>query len=135
MTPRPPRSTRTNTLFPYTTLCRAEGIDQAALDAGLRDHAFALPRVFDAGRVAPACDHRLERSAGVAPGEVLAPADVEAAVRRLQGGYVQAAFVQHALPGTVGSELRPAAAAERSEEHTSELQSLMRIPYAVFCLK
>src|SRR3546814_1662911 len=114
MTPRPPRSTRTNTLFPYTTLCRAEGIDQAALDAGLRDHAFALPRVFDAGRVAPACDHRLERSAGVAPGEVLAPADVEAAVRRLQGGYVQAA---------------------RSEEHTSELQSLMRISYAVFCLK
>src|SRR3546814_9220481 len=53
-----------------------EGIDQAALDAGLRDHAFALPRVFDAGRVAPACDHRL-----------------------------------------------------RSEEHTSELQSLMRISY------
>src|SRR3546814_9402145 len=73
-----------------------EGIDQAALDAGLRDHAFALPRVFDAGRVAPACDHRLERSAGVAPGEVLAP---------------------------------------RSEEHTSELQSLMRISYDVFCLK
>src|SRR3546814_2176194 len=108
-----------------------EGIGQAALDAGLRDHAFALPRVFDAGRVAPACDHRLERSAGVAPGEVLAPADVEAAVRRLQRCYVQAAFAQRALPGTVGSELRPAAAAEReddgigmhrgrSEEHTSE---------------
>src|SRR3546814_6391497 len=86
-----------------------EGIDQAALDTGLRDHAFALPRVFDAGRVAPARDHRLERRPGVAPGEVLAPADVEAAVRRLQRRYVQAAFAQHALPGTVGSELRPAA--------------------------
>src|SRR3546814_16839576 len=90
-----------------------EGIGQAALDAGLRDHAFALPRVFDAGRVAPACDHRLARSAGVAPGEVLAPADIEAAVRRLQWRYVQAAVAQPALPGTVGSYRRPATAAHR----------------------
>src|SRR3546814_17366779 len=110
----PPRSTRTDTLFPYTTLFRS--IDQAALDTGLRDHAFALPRVFDAGRVAPARDHRLERRPGVAPGEVLAQADVEAAVRRLQRSYVQAAFAQHALPGTVGAELRPAASAAREDD-------------------
>src|SRR3546814_11409599 len=58
----------------------------------------------------------LERRPGVAPGEVLAPADVEAAVRRLQRRYVQAAFAQHALPGTVGSELRPAASAESEDD-------------------
>src|SRR3546814_2306594 len=73
---RPPRSTRTDTLFPYTTLFRSSG----------------QPRAVAAGRV------RLRRRAGV--------------VRRCDCGGVG-----------------------RSEEHTSELQSLMRISYAVFCLK
>src|SRR3546814_8914347 len=41
----------------------------------------------------------------------------------------------HRLPQDVGLEARCAAAMQRSEEHTSELQSLMRISYAVFCLK
>src|SRR3546814_4187888 len=75
---RPPRSTRTDTLFPYTTLFRSR--------LGQR------PRVADAGR-APVT-HQIETQ-----------------------------FVQ--VLGQPG----------RSEEHTSELQSLMRISYAVFCLK
>src|SRR3546814_6660876 len=80
---RPPRSTRTDTLFPYTTL-------------------FRSPRELDHGR------SRQGRS----------PARPLSAERREQG----------ALRG-FEEEL------SRSEEHTSELQSLMRISYAVFCLK
>src|SRR3546814_1509861 len=75
---RPPRSTRTDTLFPYTTLFRSDG----------RPAAPARRRgIFDIG-----------------PGMMM-----------LVSGHDQV----------------PA----RSEEHTSELQSLMRISYAVFCLK
>src|SRR3546814_8410407 len=51
----------------------------------------------------------------------------------LTGGLVAGAF--GALTEVYGDLLRAAGAAERSEEHTSELQSLMRISYAVFCLK
>src|SRR3546814_5676120 len=80
---RPPRSTRTDTLFPYTTLFRS-GRSQRAARRGLRGVLDLL-----AERGAP----------------------VRRQVRRPQ-------------------RLEP-----RSEEHTSELQSLMRISYAVFCLK
>src|SRR3546814_8351114 len=86
---RPPRSTRTDTLFPYTTLFRA----------GQRP----LP-----GRHQPG---------GPARGRERGPATVRRPAVRLAR-----------LPRT----RRPGA---RSEEHTSELQSLMRISYAVFCLK
>src|SRR3546814_3496037 len=81
---RPPRSTRTDTLFPYTTLFRS---DAAAL------LIFAADGVAGAFRR----DHE----------------DVDVGTR------VDQAEVD----------------VERSEEHTSELQSLMRISYAVFCLK
>src|SRR3546814_9530288 len=80
---RPPRSTRTDTLFPYTTLFRSDGHDQIQL----RNH-----------------DHEL---AAITLGRV------RAIVVVLYAECVQM----------------------RSEEHTSELQSLMRISYAVFCLK
>src|SRR3546814_3164742 len=91
---RPPRSTRTDTLFPYTTLFRSEpagrppsvggcglaGLDQAIAEPWFGQHEFRRVRIF------------LQLAAHLAR--------------------------QH-----------------RSEEHTSELQSLMRISYAVFCLK
>src|SRR3546814_1239802 len=95
---RPPRSTRTDTLFPYTTLFRSH--TAAAPD---------LPRVDEQGIGA--------RSRG---------ADiVDRALPRI-------IFGPGALPLAAPFEdLRDA----RSEEHTSELQSLMRISYAVFCLK
>src|SRR3546814_6795553 len=84
---RPPRSTRTDTLFPYTTLFRS------------------------AARSRRDPDQRARRQA------------------------VQGADRRRRRPFRPRFLLRPAAAAGRSEEHTSELQSLMRISYAVFCLK
>src|SRR3546814_4800580 len=95
---RPPRSTRTDTLFPYTTLFRS--------DPGFLRH--------------PGRQHL--RRADLA-GRHLAPQLLE------PGGRV----ARHRRRGA-----RPRAgqaARGRSEEHTSELQSLMRISYAVFCLK
>src|SRR3546814_8334576 len=92
---RPPRSTRTDTLFPYTTLFRSA--HHAHL--GRRD---ALPGDGESR-------HRREgRSAGRTRRR---PRNRAAAQRQLEVAQL------------------------RSEEHTSELQSLMRISYAVFCLK
>src|SRR3546814_18326870 len=82
MVRRPPRSTRTDTLFPYTTLFRS--LARAAADRERRQQVVVGPAAGLGGQ--------LGRAVGVAQ----------------QG---------------------------RSEEHTSELQSLMRISYAVFCLK
>src|SRR3546814_6198671 len=87
----PPRSTRTDTLFPYTTLFRSDGC------AG------------DEGRRAA----RTHRRSGIKRTRI---ADA-------------ALFHGDAIPR------RRDASRGRSEEHTSELQSLMRISYAVFCLK
>src|SRR3546814_4737763 len=99
---RPPRSTRTDTLFPYTTLFRS------------------LPPV----REAPLLD-RSPQPGDVPANQVL----LELPLDRLPFVLRQAGIGQHrrqvVLQHPVG----------RSEEHTSELQSLMRISYAVFCLK
>src|SRR3546814_19266002 len=75
---RPPRSTRTDTLFPYTTLFRSRWLG----------------------------DGRLPRSSSCT-----------------------------GAPGSTGWPAATSSCSTRSEEHTSELQSLMRISYAVFCLK
>src|SRR3546814_8168600 len=94
---RPPRSTRTDTLFPYTTL--------------FRSHAR--------------CNGRRGRAQG--------GRDLQSAQPPQQGAGSRLRFLS--------ADLRRAARgpraylAGRSEEHTSELQSLMRISYAVFCLK
>src|SRR3546814_20119254 len=85
---RPPRSTRTDTLFPYTTLFRSPENRGSRLNASVMETVNTL--------------------------------------------RAQAQASKTALDGTVG-ELRGLVL--RSEEHTSELQSLMRISYAVFCLK
>src|SRR3546814_2853880 len=100
---RPPRSTRTDTLFPYTTLFRS-----------------AVDRI--GGRLQPRDADR--RGAADRPGPV-AGRGVRAPVRRMAGADGES--------GAGRADGRPAGA--RSEEHTSELQSLMRISYAVFCLK
>src|SRR3546814_6643962 len=100
---RPPRSTRTDTLFPYTTLFRSHGTgDEAAwMSAG----AIARARV-DHDHAAFICKHEVDRGT-----------DIGIRLARRQ-------------PGREAKRL-----VFRSEEHTSELQSLMRISYAVFCLK
>src|SRR3546814_7441238 len=96
---RPPRSTRTDTLFPYTTLFRSPGRwPGAGFPRRRSQRAPAMSRwLFDLGNTRLKC----------------APLDAAGRV-----GPV------HAI-----------AHDGRSEEHTSELQSLMRISYAVFCLK
>src|SRR3546814_3681825 len=86
---RPPRSTRTDTLFPYTTLFRSQRV--------------AIPQ----GR------SELERVVDIDGGLLLSGSTLY--VASYQGRVQRTAY--------------------RSEEHTSELQSLMRISYAVFCLK
>src|SRR3546814_1833375 len=103
---RPPRSTRTDTLFPYTTLFRSarRGLHRPRRRG---DHRRRVHRSHP---------HRAPLVRRPAPGG------------RGQGRRAGAAREpdpgQHHLPEPV-----------RSEEHTSELQSLMRISYAVFCLK
>src|SRR3546814_1605208 len=90
---RPPRSTRTDTLFPYTTLFRSRSADSFGREG-----------------------------------------DRQAAELKL--GVIRSAPAE--LLQSIAAALRPSFAielVERSEEHTSELQSLMRISYAVFCLK
>src|SRR3546814_2120211 len=97
---RPPRSTRTDTLFPYTTLFRS----------------YPIPFI--------------ERFLGEIGAEGGQPAIDE------QQQDEELARREADVPFVVGD--RPAGDGEyhrRSEEHTSELQSLMRISYAVFCLK
>src|SRR3546814_10206271 len=95
---RPPRSTRTDTLFPYTTLFRSH--DASAFDQ--------------------AQQHATRRGM---PGDV-----VEAFLRDPEQQRLQLA-VQRRQRFDLDHHRH------RSEEHTSELQSLMRISYAVFCLK
>src|SRR3546814_1655851 len=101
---RPPRSTRTDTLFPYTTLFRSQS---CATDSAFPSFAACRPPAANGrGRVAPAGHHRTRR------------AHCSGRQRRL-----------------VGPRLFQTVQLQRSEELTSELQSLMRISYAVFCLK
>src|SRR3546814_4369343 len=99
---RPPRSTRTDTLFPYTTLFRSSRIVAETFLAQLHGLEDAERAIHDDG----------------SRGHVV--------VQR--GGIDEGLDCRSRLP--LGLR-RPV----RSEEHTSELQSLMRISYAVFCLK
>src|SRR3546814_17059261 len=86
---RPPRSTRTDTLFPYTTLFRSPAVWRINIEAAA------------------------------------APAGIPQQTVGIRHRAVRTALAR----GNGGEDL------SRSEEHTSELQSLMRISYAVFCLK
>src|SRR3546814_7032279 len=94
---RPPRSTRTDTLFPYTTLFRSPA-------TGSLPHFFGL---------------MLSKQIG-AEGQIIGYRGSAPVITDLIGGAVPVAIDTLDV---------------RSEEHTSELQSLMRISYAVFCLK
>src|SRR3546814_8882223 len=107
MVRRPPRSTRTDTLFPYTRLFRSP-------QALLPDLHLRLHRHFVAGR--PIGLAVRDRGLPVLPGHVRGAVD-------------------SGIPDDPAQQLPARAARSRSEEHTSELQSLMRISYAVFCMK
>src|SRR3546814_9890763 len=95
---RPPLSTLTYTLFPYTTLFRSIETTEPADEQPLQYEPLFVP---------------------------FTSAQLKAELASIQGlRFAQRLFAN-------GSEVR----LDRSEEHTSELQSLMRISYAVFCLK
>src|SRR3546814_2315901 len=126
---RPPRSTRTDTLFPYTTLFRSVGVllkIAACLEIG-HHRPLVCARLNSArelrqrkdGDVELGC-HMLHREAHRV--HLLFAVRDRLAVGR--GGPEQPEIIDD-------DEIQRAAL--RSEEHTSELQSLMRISYAVFC--
>src|SRR3546814_6748415 len=99
---RPPRSTRTDTLFPYTTLFRSRrGVPAVAAD---------------------------RRRLGTRPRPAQGPAGADELTPGLPCPH-PARYRRRSRTVTIGSPRG------RSEEHTSELQSLMRNSYAVFCLK
>src|SRR3546814_5137964 len=97
---RPPRSTRTDTLFPYTTLFRSKPFWVEYTSTPIRDRGLVVGAVI----VFRDISHRRE-----------ADEKLRAALEEVQSLRARLEL--------------------RSEEHTSELQSLMRISYAVFCLK
>src|SRR3546814_3034533 len=109
---RPPRSTRTDTLFPYTTLVRPR-----RAPCGQRSRV-PRRRHRDPARCASPCE---------LPGP--------AAMRARVGREVAFAGEQADFVCARGIDEEGLARPDRSEEHTSELQSIMRISYAVFCLK
>src|SRR3546814_6303492 len=116
---RPPRSTRTDTLFPYTTLFRSAAGKE-------RVNAHLLRLQIQDGRGGTLV-HRWNLRAG--PDVAAVVAELHHAVERLHRrmGEIGKLIVRLQHLGRAGDG--------RSEEHTSELQSLMRISYAVFCLK
>src|SRR3546814_7524237 len=107
---RPRRSTRTDTLFPYTTLVRSVVGICAGAGIGI------VPQGGNTGLVGGSVS---------APDQVLLSTDRLDRIRDVDP-------LDHTITAEAGVILQRV---QRSEEHTSELQSLMRISYAVFCLK
>src|SRR3546814_1962948 len=156
MTRRPPKSTLTDTIVPYTTLFRS---------ARARTRARARAGTVTGGGSAAAEAHAHAARAGGKAGrngeeegraEAGGPPDLDSAQRREAEGKAEHAAAAGARAGSgrdasdLGSAapaareldpepdpglLAPGCRGARSEEHTSEIQSLMRISYAVFCLK
>src|SRR3546814_20672633 len=124
MLPRPPRSTRTGTRFPYTTLFRSLADDLAAYDS-----ALSLKERLDLVAATMACH------GSVRAGRILSVAEMNALLREMEI-TPRSGQCNHGRPTWVKlghGDIEKLFG--RSEEHTSELQSLMRISYAVFCLK
>src|SRR3546814_3383438 len=119
---RPPRSTRTDTLFPYTTLFRS-GVRHLADDV----HHEAAPVGAADARESGLQGDCLHLVHGAFVQDAVGVAELAAA-----GGFDQGTGCRL---GVVAHGVAPVSDFGRSEEHTSELQSLMRISYAVFCLK
>src|SRR3546814_9333671 len=120
---RPPRSTRTDTLFPYTTLFRSIIADGAAEAAKPQHHGFKELTVFPR-------DADSEPSLFHAKGHLIGPF-VTVSMFALRREMV---FLQQVENGNPAFLLNISIAPDegRSKEHTSELQSLMHISYAVF---
>src|SRR3546814_4680180 len=116
---RPPRSTRTDTLFPYTTLFRSFR------------RRYRGPRI---GRRATVLLSQQYLQDPLSTASLRRPPHCAVRVL-LYRCRLRAARLDPSMRGSADSAREPLRNIERSEEHTSELQSLMRISYAVFCLK
>src|SRR3546814_17363583 len=109
---RPPRYTRTDTLFPYPTLFRA----RKWLEQGVELKAFQ----------------------GTTPGDggYAVPREIDSVIEATLNSISPIRAIANVVSvGSAGYRKLVTTGGVRSEEHTSELQSLMRISYAVFCLK
>src|SRR3546814_8400903 len=116
---RPPGSTRTDTLFPYTTLFRSfllsDMLSKGA--SGFQQAEIAVPVTLDSGEL------MLTKAQLQGP-----EADAALAAADIQGAVIRGATQAYG-----DKDIRLLSEGARSEEHTSELQSLMRISSAVLC--
>src|SRR3546814_7831917 len=108
---RPPRTTRTDILFPYTTLFRSLEVDERS-QLLLQDGRCTTDRLFG-----------IQGAVGFQVNDQFVQV----------GALLDTSILDHVSHATNRAE--SGVELQRSEEHTSELQSLMRISYAVFCLK
>src|SRR3546814_1218830 len=106
---QPPRSTRTHTLFPYTTLFRSDGSRDCSSLPGGGGQEVGFRRQ--------------------------AANDISSRCQISVSAFVRSRIISGLWVGPGVKRSRSVPRGTRSEEHTSELQSLMRISYAVFCLK
>src|SRR3546814_10888129 len=123
---RPPRSTRTDTLFPYTTLFRSHDPDVIALgengEAAKQQNLAGRRRRYMIPDFTGDCVHSLVSLAAMS-----ADLEIALALETAPDLFDDGTAALHQF-GLVADQ-------QRSEEHTSELQSLMSISYAVSCLK
>src|SRR3546814_5838034 len=131
---RPPRSTRTDTLFPYTTLFRSPVRRKKSGQRRARDHRLLVVVVTQAGgQLQSIADLEI----GLTEQAVRLDLQIVGVVAE-EGGRKERRRQRSAGGRRVVRRRKGSQHARqiiRSEEHTSELQSLMRNSYAVFCLK
>src|SRR3546814_3111778 len=155
---RPPRSTRTDTLFPYTTLFRSRRRPRRRAPPPRKTNPLPALRRRRRQRPQPtapatrrAAGHEIARQARA--GRKAAKATWRASILKIrdapppttkaqkiyslsgQAAKAPAPVTSHSPRAPRRQPTREILSGARSEEHTSELQSLMRISYAVFCLK
>src|SRR3546814_10131168 len=145
---RPPRSTRTDTLFPYTTLFRSGNVGEilhyGLLALALSRHSgiwTAIKCVNEVVEQTATIDVDIEHFTANLPAIPAGPPEgLHAAVRPFNPLRAEQIVIEHRLPlvipfvraNRIDSITFRAERPRRSEEHTSELQSLMRNSYAVF---
>src|SRR3546814_10170743 len=129
---RPPRSTRTDTLFPYTTLFRSKVQDRSIRILTSQQYEFHYKMALVAAEYLKAAGFKVDMQV----------VDWATLTQRRQDPALWDIFITHSPflpePALIDFPSKDSPGwwdTPRSEEHTSELQSLMRNSYAVFCLK
>src|SRR3546814_5871339 len=130
---RPPRSTRTDTLFPYTTLFRSR-FEMADGGTLFLDEIGDMPLAMQVKILRVLQERSFER-VGANRSSHCDVRIIAATHRNLEEAIIKGGFREDLYYRLNVFPIEAPPLRERSEEHTSELQSLMRISYAVFCLK